>query len=97
MMRFEQGKSYLWLFPIFGILFLVGSALCSALGDSSWGVLTMPAFIAFLVLGELRSRIALDSWWRASHPRGSWRYQAMAAWHITGVILLLVFSCFLIL
>jgi hypothetical protein len=85
MLRLEHGRSYLWLFPIYLVLFFGGFALCEAVGHVSWGILTLPAFVAFLLLCELRSGVALDSWWRASHPKGSWQYRAMLAWHTTGV------------
>jgi hypothetical protein len=96
MLEFEHGKSYLWLFPIYALLFLGGFALCGAVGNFSWGILTMPIFIACLLVCELRSGVALDSWWRASHPKGSWQYQASVIWHAVGIVLFLIFSYFFI-
>jgi hypothetical protein len=96
MLHLEQGKSYRWLFAIYVVVFTGGVALCEALGNFSWGILTMPAFLTFVLLSELRSGIALDSWWRASHPKGSRQYQAVIAWHAVLLVLLLAFSYFFI-
>lgn len=74
MLRFESGKSYVWLFGVFLVLFFGGIAVCEAVGHFQWGVITLPAFGAFLLVWELRSGVALDSMWRASRPRGSEDY-----------------------
>jgi hypothetical protein len=97
MIRFEHGKSYIWLFPIFAALFFGGFALGNAaFNNPNWFIITMPLFVAFLLLGELRSGVALDSWWRATYPKGSWQYQALIAWHITAGIAMAIFSYFFI-
>jgi hypothetical protein len=56
----------------------------------------MPAFIAILLLCELRSGVALDSWWRASYRKGDWQYRASLAWHTAGFGLFLAFWYFTI-
>jgi hypothetical protein len=97
MFKFELGKSYLGLFAIYIGLFL-GAFPLSALvtGRPNWGILIMPIFIAGMLVCELRSGVALDSWWRASHPRGTGTYQALVAWHSFAVVLFSVFSYFFI-
>jgi hypothetical protein len=97
MVQFEQGKSYLWLFPIYVVIFFGGVALSEGvLGNGDWGILTMPAFVAFMLLCELRSGVALDSWWRAAHIKGSRKYRLIIAWHMAAVVLLSLVSCFAI-
>jgi hypothetical protein len=95
-MRLEQGKSYLWLFPIHLVLFAAGFGLCGAFGNATWGIVTMPLFIAFLMICELRSGIALDSWWRAAHPKGRWQYQAILAWQAFALVWFLAIAYFFI-
>jgi hypothetical protein len=92
MFRLEYGKSYIWAFPIYALLFVGGFALCNALGDVKWAILAMPAFVAPVLLCELRSGVALDSWWRASYRKGDWQYAAILAWHTIGLVLLLAMS-----
>ncbi len=87
MLKFEYGRSYLWLFPIYAALFISGFALCEAVGHANWGILTLPAFLAFLLLCELGSGIALDSWWRDRHLKGSWQYRAILAWHGVALVI----------
>lgn len=96
MLRLQQDRSYAWLFAVFAVFFLGGFALCEAVGQVGWGILTLPAFIAFLLSCELRSDIALDSWWRARYPKGCWQFKALIAWHVTGLVLLSIFSFFFI-
>jgi hypothetical protein len=96
MVKLVHGRSYLWLFPIFLILFFGGFGLGAMAGDMRWGALMMPAFVAFLLSCELRSGVAFDSWWRASYLKGSRQYQAMVIWHAIGIVLFCVFAYFFI-
>ncbi|MFO0916963.1 MAG: hypothetical protein U0872_01445 [Planctomycetaceae bacterium] len=96
MLHFKQGKSYVWLWLIFGGVFLGPGILCITLGSIPWSVLTMPVCLAYLLTCELRSGIALDSWWRASYPRGTWQYRALIAWHAAAAVLFLAFLLFMI-
>lgn len=96
MLRLEHGRSYLWLFAVYLALFLGGLALCEALGHFAWGVVTMPAFLTFVLLCEFRSGVALDSWWRAVHLKGSWQYRALLAWHALGAVLFSLLSYLMI-
>jgi len=92
MLRLEYGRSYLWLFFVYIVLFFGGVALCEAVGRVNWGIFTMPAFLAFLLLCEFRSGVALDSWWRARYLKGRWQYRATLAWHCVGMLLLSLLS-----
>jgi hypothetical protein len=96
MIRLEHGRSYIWLFAIFMALFFGGFALFESVGDVKWGILTIPAFLTFLLLCEIRSGVALDPWWRASHLKGSGRYQATLAYHAVLVPVFCIFSWFYI-
>ncbi len=91
-LKFKHGRSYIFIFAIFLVLFLGGSAICEAVGYVNWGIITMPAFLTLLLLCELWSGVALDSWWRASYPKGCWQYQAILAWHAVGVVFISAFS-----
>jgi hypothetical protein len=92
----KHGRSYVWLFAVFLALFLGGNVLCELVGHAGWGIITMPAFITLLVLCELWSGVALDSWWRASYLKGSRQYQAMLIWHSIGIIFfILIFIVFI--
>lgn len=93
MIRFKQGRSYLWLLPIFVILFF-GSAML--LGSPAWAALMLPLFGAILLVSEWRSGIALDSFMRATHLKGSWQYRALFAWQVTWLVLMSALSVILI-
>ena len=96
MFKLKQCRSYLWLFPVFCALFFGGFAVCGLLGNYKWGIVILPTFLAGLLSSEVSSGIALDSWWRASHPRGSWQYLALVAWHTLGFVLFVFFAYFFI-
>jgi hypothetical protein len=74
------------------VLFLARFGLCEAVGHEKWGLLNLPAFLAFLLLCELRSGVALDSWWKASHLKGTWQYRGLIAWHSLATALFLVIA-----
>ncbi len=93
MISLQFGKSYLYLFPVYGVLLLAaGVASVVADGTPAWGALVMPACLAYMVACEVRSGVTLDSWWRAAHPEGTLEYRAKIAWHVIGAIVLLVFA-----
>ena len=78
-------------------MFFGGIALGrSAMNDPGWGVVTMPVFLAFVLASELRSKVALDSWWRASYAKGCWQYGAIVTWHGFGIMATLLFAYFAI-
>jgi hypothetical protein len=87
MMKFQHGKSYIGLFPVFCVLFFGGCVLSvAAIGNPGWGVIVMPAFMAFLFASELRSAVALDSWWRATYREGCWQYKAIISLHAAVIV-----------
>ena len=93
MLKLVHGRSYIWLFPVYLVLFFGCVALCVANGHENWGMLFLPVFAAFLLLCELWSGVALDSWWRATHLKGSWQYRAVLAWHTLFIAILSLISC----
>jgi hypothetical protein len=75
------------------VLFFGGYLLCDwFFGNPVWGILsgfvTMPLFLAIMVGLQVRSGVALDSWWRPTYLRGSWQYRASLIWHTTAIILI---------
>ena len=70
----------------------------AALGNFRIGVnivvITMPAMVLALLALQLRSGIALDSWWVALHPKGTWQFWAIIAWQVVGLILMGVMAYF---
>ena len=80
MLKFERGRSYLWLFPVFCVLFVGGFALSEVVfGTFVWGSITLPIFVAGMLICQLRSDYALDGWWHANYPKGSWQYRFVFA------------------
>jgi hypothetical protein len=76
------------MFPIFGVLFFGCVALCvQTVGNPGWGILTLPGFIMSVLAVEIRSGVALDSWWRATYPRGTSRYRALLLWQAVVTVL----------
>jgi hypothetical protein len=82
-MKLKQNESYLWLLPLvwaaLGVAVLI---ITRATGDLEWGVLGVPAVIVMLTLYEIWSGVALDSYWRASHARGTGSYYGLIAWQL---------------
>jgi hypothetical protein len=93
MLRFVVDRSYIWLFFAFATIFVLGGVACQILDRPHLDCLSMPVFGAFLLWSELRSGVALDSWWRASHPKGTRYFYPMIVWHFIGFLLLTLFSC----
>jgi hypothetical protein len=94
MIRFERGKSYLYLFPVVMLLVLSSFAAAAGLGYPDWGFLVMPAFIAYLLASEIESGVALDSFWRAKYARGGDEYRLIILWHCVALVLFLAMSVF---
>ena len=92
LLKLHLGRSYLWLFALYTALFLGGFCLAEAAGSPQWGAVTMPIFMALLLLAELRSGVALDSWWFARYPRGHALYRALVLYHALGVVLFCVMA-----
>jgi hypothetical protein len=83
MCKLKQGKSYLWALPfVWGGMALSALASVATTGNLEWGVRAVPfAIVAFTVF-EIWSGVALDSWWHASHPRGTAPYYGLIAWQL---------------
>ncbi len=96
MHRFEQGKSYFWLFPSYAFVFAMGFVIAFWLGDIRWGIVATPVALAYVVASEWWSGVAIDSWGNANYLRGSWQYRALVMWHGFAVVAFAVFSYFLI-
>jgi hypothetical protein len=82
-MKLKQGESYLWLLPIVWAA-MAGIAIVSvaATGSLEYFVLAIPGFVILFTLYEIWSGVALDSWWRASHPKGTGSYYGLIAWQL---------------
>ena len=88
-MIFELNKSYIWIFAIFCPIFLVsGMIIFPFSGNNSFriGVCELIVMIGFILFSEIRSGIAIDSWWRAVYPKGTWQYQGVIAWQSFGIL-----------
>jgi hypothetical protein len=83
---FHQGRSYVWIFFVWAAFF-VGVGVLGA--NLRFAIASMPAVIGSLLAGEVVSGVALDSWWRATYPKGCWQYTALIAWHTLAFILFL--------
>jgi hypothetical protein len=89
----EQGRSYLWLCAVYGVLFLAASMVWSTTTNPRnlvWPAMTMHIRALYIAACELRSKIALDAWWVAAYPQGMWQYRALLAWHVAVAILALI-------
>jgi hypothetical protein len=85
-MRFEWGKSYLWLFPVFLVLLFLAVGISTAVFDNgSFGILTFPILFGIMLLNEIRSQVALDGLWRAAYRKGDTTYTVMIIWKGIGV------------
>jgi hypothetical protein len=86
---FQHGKSYVWIFFVFAVFF-VGFGMIGK--DPKLAAFSMPILIGGILVCELQSGIALDSWWRAKYERGSWQYTALVIWHVFVTILLSILA-----
>ena len=97
MLRFRLGESYIWLFVVFLVVFLGSAAFCLAVfGSFKFAALTMPVFAAYLLACQIRSGVALDSWWQAKYQRGDTMYSVLLAWYAFAVVLISVFCMFFV-
>ncbi len=95
-MRFILGRSYVWIFfAIFLPLWIGGMVAIARVWMPPLTVaMLLPAMLLFILTSELRSGIALDSWWRAKYVRGTTLYRLLIAWHL---VAMLAFSTLVIL
>jgi hypothetical protein len=61
-------------------------------GNTTLAVLSLPVLIGGILVCELQSGVALDSWWRAEHERGTGQYSILVTWHAFGMIMLCVLA-----
>jgi hypothetical protein len=88
MLKLQKGKTYIWLFPIWAIVFLGGFVLSKLFfGRPNGGFFTLPLFGMWLLAAQLKSGVALDSKWRANHARGSSWYQTLIIANIAWIAL----------
>jgi hypothetical protein len=89
-LNLKQGESYRWLcFANVG-LYIAATMVSVATKNFIWCAMTIHVCILYLVVCEVWSRVALDSWWVASYLQGTWQYRAMLAWHFAIAILALI-------
>ena len=96
MFQLQVGKSYLWGFPVFVVFFIACIAIAASFGHFHLGIVAMPAFAIVMLSSELRSGVALDSWWRATYPKGTWQYRALIGWQLFSLAVLLVIVLFVL-
>jgi hypothetical protein len=97
-MRFLLGKSYAWIFGIFFGVFIVacrGPVLCGS-GHPERAVLLLPVVSGFVLVSEIRSGIALDSWWQARYGKETWQYKAILACHALGFMIFAGIAAFFV-
>jgi hypothetical protein len=83
----KPGTSYLWLFLLFVVIFLAGFMVSIVFfGVPKFGLTVLPVFGALLLLCQIHSGVALDSWWRAKYERGCWQYRALLALNVLWLI-----------
>lgn len=80
MARLKEGESYLVLLPLVLLLTLLLSALFSVL--FGLGLYAFPFMIVCLVVYQVWSGVALDSWWKAAYPKGTSGYRLILIWEI---------------
>jgi hypothetical protein len=91
-MRFVLNGDYSWIFLIFfGVFVGVGMPLF-AFGHPLYAIISLPILGAFLLVSQIRSGIALDSFWRARYPRESWQFKAILALNVFGFVLTAVLA-----
>ena len=91
-MRLNQNRSYIAILWSYMAFFAASMVLCfvgfARVCFLIMGI-TMPALMLGLLALQIRSGIALDSWWVARHPKGTWQFSALIAWQLLGVVLML--------
>ena len=96
LLKFQVGNSYLWLFGVLFVMFFAGYVLAETMGRREWGFISAPLFMAFILRCEVRSEVALDSWFRASRAKGDKYFTPTLVWHAIGLVFLATLSGFAI-
>jgi hypothetical protein len=87
MMKLQPGKSYLWVFAIFFVMFAA-----ALFATDTLGAVLLPVFMTAVFTSELRSGIVLDSWWQATYPRGTWQYKVGLTLHAIWAVAFAAFA-----
>lgn len=91
-MKLRHGESYLWLLPLaWGATAVLAVPIAALTGNLQNGVLAFPACVVLFTLYEIWSGVALDSWWRASHPRGTGAYYGLIVWQLCAPVVFTIF------
>lgn len=93
-MILKPGESYLWVFFTYFTAF-IGAMFLPPFAEVipvSILVASVPLFLGFMLYSQLRSQIALDSWWTANHPAGSRKYSTLITWNALGIAGAAVFA-----
>lgn len=94
-MLLEPSRSYVSIFVVYAIFFVAAMAFGSAgYMDAmfTFVAISLPAYILFLLVSQVRSGIALDNWMVARYPRGTWQFAAIITWNGFGFILMIAMS-----
>lgn len=84
-MLLTQGRSYAWIFWTFSVAWVVLMVGLAVFRASMKPVMPLlPLAMLFVLVSEIRSRVALDSLCVATYPAGSPMYRILIAWHILG-------------
>jgi hypothetical protein len=75
---FKQDVSYIGVFAVFAVFF-VGVGMIG--GNRRLAALSLPMVIGGILICQLLSGIALESWWRAKYEKGTCQYSALIACH----------------
>lgn len=97
-MKLIIGNGYIWIFCIFAALFIFVGVIGAALKftDPKYAIMLFPVMFGFILISEIRSGIALDSWWRAKFGKGTWQYAGLITLHSFAFVMFTVI-CILIL
>lgn len=87
---FQHGRSCIWIFFVYAVFFV---AVGMVGGNLRAVALSMPIVMGGILLVELHSGIALDSYWRAMHKKGTWQYTALVLWHTAATIVFSIAAC----
>ncbi len=88
MLKFKEGKSYLWLLVLYFSGFGLTFVFCDQyLGNFFLSSLYLPLSLGLLIFFEVRSGVALR-FWKAAHPRGTPDYKESIAVQVAGLLLM---------
>ena len=99
-MKLIIGNGYIWIFCIFAVVFIFIGVIGAALKftNPKYAIVLFPILFGFILISEIRSGVALDSWWRAKFGKGTWQYAGLIALHsfafvmVTAICILILFG-----